>query len=227
MLDLHQFIARHQKHFVHVRKPVPIDYVGALTAQARDTILFHDIRENPGFRLIDNLFVNRQAQARILECQPNQVVPRLAEVLRTGHRKLRTVDGGPCQERVLLGKDVDLAALPIVRHTDLDSYPYTTSFAIQRFPDGGPFNAMFPRCGILGPRARGFIFDPSVTPILAASPDTAQTRFPSVVGKWGIDATKPVPYRTAERKNFERAWPKAWNQALLAYFVDRPTGIGF
>ena len=27
-----------------------------------------------------------------------------------------------------------------------------------------------------------------------------ETRFPSVVGKWGIDATKPVPYRAAERK---------------------------
>jgi len=39
--------------------------------------------------------------------------------------------------------------LPIPRHTDVDPYPYTTSFAIHRDPATGEYNQMFPRCGVL------------------------------------------------------------------------------
>src|SRR5213594_1706828 len=67
--------------------------------------------------------------------------------------------------------------------------------------------------------ARGFMFDPSAHPVLEASPNAAETRVPSVVGKWGIDATKPVPYRAAERKNYERAWPIAWGDVKLEDYL--------
>jgi UbiD family decarboxylase len=67
--------------------------------------------------------------------------------------------------------------------------------------------------------ARGFIFDPSAQPVLEASPDTVQSRYPCVVGKWGIDATKPVPYRVAQRKNYERAWPIGWNKVKLKDYL--------
>jgi UbiD family decarboxylase len=67
--------------------------------------------------------------------------------------------------------------------------------------------------------ARGFIFDPSAQPVEGAFPHTAETRFPSVVGKWGIDATKPVPYRAADRKNYERAWPISWGRVKLEDYL--------
>jgi 2,5-furandicarboxylate decarboxylase 1 len=461
MLDLHGFLEEHRREHVRVRKPVRMEDVGALTAQAGDTIVFEDLPEHPRFRLVDNLFLHRRAQARVLGCEPGRVVPRLAEVLRHGPRPLRIVDGGPCHDRVIAGDDVDLAALPVVRHTEIDPYPYTTSFAVHRDPETGLFNAMFPRCGVLGrremvtsfvtstanrilgrhreegtpmpqavaigvhpawelaacyshphdgwwelelfeaiagrpgevtrcrtvdllvpadasivieglvsttrtaqdgpspgptmlftpyaaqqpvfevtaitmrddpvyrnhqmtpftdhqemprlfheailyerlramgikvrdvhfppaggsmtviiqvephvdgqvtdallavlgspwpntkmaiavdpdidiyderdvlyamatrvdpsrhvitiPNARGFIFDPSAQPVLGAFPHTAETRFPSVVGKWGIDATKPVPYRAAERKAYERAWPASWGRVKLEDYLD-------
>jgi UbiD family decarboxylase len=69
--------------------------------------------------------------------------------------------------------------------------------------------------------ARIWPFDPSATPVIEAFPHTANTRLPSVVGKWGIDATKPVPYRAAERKNYERAWPIAWGDVRLEDYLDR------
>jgi 2,5-furandicarboxylate decarboxylase 1 len=460
MLDLHSFLAAHQGAHIQVRKPVQLDDVGALVAQAAETIVFHNLSHYPRFRLVDNLFVHRQAQARVLGCEPTQVVPRLAEVLRAGPRPLQEVEGGPCQEEVVTGDDIDLATLPVVRHTDRDPYPYTTSFAVHRDPETGQYNAMFPRCGVLGrntmvtsfvtptairilakhraagtrmpqavaigthpawelascyshpheswwelelfeaitgqvgqvtrcrtvdlvvpadasivlegyvsptqtaqdgpspgptmlftpyasqqpvfevtaitrrkdpvyrnhqmtpftdhqemPRlfheailyerlralgirvhdvhfpqgggslsviiqvephldgqvtdallavlgspwsntkmviavdpdiniydyrdvhyalatrvdpsrdvitignARGFIFDPSARPVLGALPDTAATRYPSVVGKWGIDATKPVPYRAAERKDYERAWPISWGKVRLEDYL--------
>jgi len=67
--------------------------------------------------------------------------------------------------------------------------------------------------------ARIWPFDPSATPVEGAFPHTAETRLPSVVGKWGIDATKPVPYRAEERKNFERAWPIAWGEIKLEDYL--------
>ena len=70
------------------------------------------------------------------------------------------------------------------------------------------------------PNARGFRFDPTARPILEASPDARESRFPSLVGKWGIDATKPVPYRESERKEFERAWPIDWKSIKLEDFLE-------
>jgi UbiD family decarboxylase len=461
MLDLQGFLHAHRRGLTHVRKPVRLDDVGALVAQATDTIVFENLKDHPGFRLVDNLFVSRRAQARILLCEENQVVPELARVLKHGPRRLEIVGEAPCHERVLIGDDVDLSLLPIVRHTELDPYPYTTSFAVHRDPETALYNAMYPRCGVLGrnemvtsfvtptanrilaghraagtrmpqavaigvhpawelaacyshphddwwelelfeaitgqpgrvtrcktvdlvvpadasiviegyvsptrtaqdgpspgptmlftpygsqqpvfevtaitlgsdpvyrhhqmtpftdhqemprifheailyerlralgikvrdvhfpqgggslsviiqvephidgqvtdallavlgspwpntkmaiavdpdiniydyrdvhyaiatrvdpsrhvitiPGARGFIFDPSAQPVLEAFPHTAQTRYPSVVGKWGIDATKPVPYRAAQRKDYERAWPLNWGKVKLDDYLD-------
>jgi UbiD family decarboxylase len=461
MLDLQGFLETHRRELIRIRRPVRLDDVGALIAQAAETVVFENLVDYPRFRLIDNLFVQRQAQARILGCEPDQVVPSLARVLKRGARPLVVADDGPCQERIFTGDDVDLAMLPVVRHTELDPYPYTTSFAVHRDPETRLFNAMYPRCGVLGrsemvasyvtstanrilaghraagtrmpqavaigvhpawelaacyshphddwwelelfeaitgtpgvvtrcktvdllvpadasiviegyvsptrtaqdgpspgptmlftpyasqqpvfevtaitlrndpiyrnhqmtpftdhqemPRifheailyerlramgikvrdvhfpqgggslsvivqvephidgqvtdallavlgspwpntkmviavdpdiniydyrdvhyalatrvdpsrhvitvgnARGFIFDPSAQPVIDAFPHTSETRFPSVVGKWGIDATKPVPYRAAERKNYERAWPVSWGRVKLDDYLE-------
>ena len=117
--------------------------------QADETILFENLCGYPDYRLVDQLFVNRQAQARVLGCEPSHVVQRLAEVLRLGPKPLREVGDARCQARVLMGTDIDLSLLPIVRHTDIDPYPYTTSFAVHRDPETGEYNQMFPRCGVL------------------------------------------------------------------------------
>jgi UbiD family decarboxylase len=69
--------------------------------------------------------------------------------------------------------------------------------------------------------ARIWPFDPSASPVIEAFPHTSNTRLPSMVGKWGIDATNPVPYRAAERKNYERAWPIAWGDVRLEDYLDR------
>ena len=55
-------------------------------------------------------------------------------------------------------------------------------------------------------------------PVLDAFPQTAQTRYPSIVGKWGIDATKPVPYRRTN--NYERTWPVSWGRVNLDDYLE-------
>jgi len=56
--------------------------------------------------------------------------------------------------------------------------------------------------------------------VAGAFPHTEQTRNPAVVGRWGIDATKPVPYRAAERKPYERAWPIGWGEIKLEDYLS-------
>src|SRR5579864_311583 len=118
--DLDSFLGEHQDGILRIRKPVPLAHVGALTAQSDRTILFENLENYPNYRLVDLLFVNRQAQARVLGCDPEKVVPTLAEVVRKGPRPLHAVSDAPCHELVFTGDDVDLGMLPIVRHTDLD-----------------------------------------------------------------------------------------------------------
>ena len=76
------------------------------------------------------------------------------------------------------------------QHLRLPGYPVCTVHS------RGPGKHVF----IVG-NARAVPFDPSGQVISGAFPTTEENRFPSVVGKWGIDATKPVPYRAAETKN--------------------------
>lgn len=147
--DLHSFLEAYQDEHIHIKKAVQLDSIGALVGQATDTIVFDNIVGYPNFRLVDQLFSNRKAQARVLGCDPKEVVKRLAEVVRNGPKPLKMVDGGPCQELVFTEDDVDLGQLPVPRHTATDAYPYTTSFAIQRDPETGVLNQMFPRCGVL------------------------------------------------------------------------------
>ncbi|MDO8545451.1 MAG: UbiD family decarboxylase [Opitutaceae bacterium] len=149
MLSLADFLAEHRAAHVVVTKPVELRHVGALTAQARETIVFDRINQYPGFRLVDQLFVNRAAQARVLGCAAGAVVPALQEVLRRGPRPLVTLPEAPCQEVVWKDEEADLRRLPIVTHTDIDPYPYTTSFAVHRDPETKQFNQMYPRCGVL------------------------------------------------------------------------------
>ena len=146
MLDLQQFLRTYEKEHLHIRKPVKLDQVGALVGQADDTIVFDHIQEYPGWHLVDQLFVNRKAQARVLGCHPDEVVPCLAEVLRRGPQPLKEVNGGPCQEKVYLENEIDLSTLPIVRHTEMDPYPYTTGFVVHQDPETGQFNQMYAEC---------------------------------------------------------------------------------
>src|SRR5262249_23571982 len=113
--------------------------------------------------------------------EADRVVPELARVLRQGPRRLQVVDDALCHDRVLTGDDVDLPRLPVVRHTELDPYPYTTSFAVHRDPETSLYNAMYPRCGVLGPREMVTSFvTPTANRILAAH-RAAGTRMPQAV----------------------------------------------
>jgi 2,5-furandicarboxylate decarboxylase 1 len=181
MTDLAAFLDQHAEHLVHVHKQVELDQIGALTAQANAPIVFEDIALFPGWRLVDQLFIDRAAQGRVLGCGPAEVVPRLVDVLSHGPRPLRMVGDAACQAHVIGKDDVDLAALPIIRHTAHDPYPYTTSFAIHRDPETGAFNQMNPRAGVLGPNHMVTSFVTSTANGILAKHRAANTPMPQAI----------------------------------------------
>jgi 2,5-furandicarboxylate decarboxylase 1 len=199
--DLASFLQEHRDHQVHIHKQVALDQVGALTAQADAPIVFEDIAGYGGWRLVDQLFVDRAAQSRVLGCAPGEVVARLAQVLEHGPRPLRTLDDAPCQAHVIEKDDVDLGSLPVVRHTPIDPYPYTTSFAIHRDPDTGALNQMNPRAGVMGPNKMVTSFVTSTANGILAKHRAANTPMPQaiVIGAhpaWELAGVYSHPHKT-------------------------------
>ena len=147
-VSLSSYLERNRDHVLWIDKTVPLSAVGALTAQAKKTVVFNRV-QGQTMPIVDLLFHDRAAQARVLGCESTDVLPALNRVLRAGPKPLRVVEQAPCKERVYLGDDIDLGMLPVVTHTDRDPYPYTTSFVVHRDPVTRTYNSMFPRCGVL------------------------------------------------------------------------------
>jgi 3-polyprenyl-4-hydroxybenzoate decarboxylase len=93
MPDLKQFLEEHKNEHVRVSKPVKLEHIGALTAEANDSIVFENIEGFAGYTVVDQLFSNRKAQARVLGCEPKDVVRVLAEILQRGPKPLKEVEG--------------------------------------------------------------------------------------------------------------------------------------
>jgi 2,5-furandicarboxylate decarboxylase 1 len=178
--DLRSFLELHREHFLWIEKPVPLSAVGALTGKAGRPIVFSNVEEH-SIPIVDLLFVDRAAQARVLGCEPGEVLRTLDLALKHGPRPFSTVDDAPCKEVKLLGDEVDLGLLPIVTHTDRDPYPYTTAFVTHLNPVTGGFNSMFPRCGVLSRNEMVASFvTPTAWQILAAH-KAAGTKMPQSI----------------------------------------------
>lgn len=178
--DLQSFLAQHRDHFLWIEKPVPLSAIGALTGRACRPIVFGNV-DGHDMPIVDGLFVDRAAQARVLGCEPSEVLQTLDRALKDGPRPLQIVDDGPCKEVKVSGGDVDLTSLPIVTHTELDPYPYTTSFVTHADPSTGLYNAMFPRCGTLGPREMVTSFVTPTALRILAEHQAAGTKMPQSI----------------------------------------------
>jgi UbiD family decarboxylase len=86
------------------------------------------------------------------------------EYARREERRLapETIDraGAPVAQVVLTGDAVDLRALPIVRHHDMDAGPYIDMTSVMRDPDSGSYNVAFLRNMYKGPRKLGLHMSP-------------------------------------------------------------------
>lgn len=139
--SLREYLDTNSDAVIRITKPVAIDDIGALSAQAETPILFENIIGKPGFRLCDMLVKNRRMQARALGVAPEKFLQTLAYRLRLPPRPLKHVASGPVKEVIRLGKDADWRLLPIPRHKDKDQFPYITAMNIVKDPETGFYNS--------------------------------------------------------------------------------------
>ena len=124
-----------------VSKPVPQKLVGALSAKSERPILFENVVEFPGFRVLDIMLKHRDLQARALGVSEDDYLKTLAYRLRQPPRGFKTIEDGPVREVILTGDDVDLTKLPILKHAS-DVEPALGTMVFMRDPDTGFHNTM-------------------------------------------------------------------------------------
>ena len=147
------------------REVDPLTNVGALCDQAEWPVVFEKLAGFPGWRLVDRLVSRRELQARILGCEPPQVVQTLARAMqRIGTGSVTVVSSGPVQEIVQTGAAADLTALPIAIHSEADAGRYIGGgICMTRDPESRVRNLAFLRHQLKGPRRTGFLVVPRHT----------------------------------------------------------------
>lgn len=143
--DLRGFLAGIDDLLLRVPRPVDIDVVCALIAQAGRPILFEAIEGFPGWSLCDLLFRDRAVQARVLGTTPDRVLATLSERLALPPRPPKRIARGATGDRVLAGGDIDLRRLPGFQHGARDPGRCLIAMTVCRPPDDGAANFAFTR----------------------------------------------------------------------------------
>lgn len=127
----------HRQELVHVKKPVDTNLEMAAVINALDErpVLFENVKQYKGFKVIAGVCSRREIVARALGCRVNELLKKLAHAIKNPIEP-DVVSNAPCQELII--KDVDLNALPILYHLQGDGGRYTTaSIGIIKDPETG------------------------------------------------------------------------------------------
>jgi UbiD family decarboxylase len=150
----------HPEEVLVINEPVPVDYF--LTALVLEMEKRHRyevvVAENPAgadMPMVANIFASRRRlaalagtdeaglSARWLEAESRRIPPVV-------------VPDGPVREVVVTGPEVDIEALPIMRHFQSDAGRYITSgILVARDPDTGVCNLSYHRMQVKGPARMG------------------------------------------------------------------------
>ncbi len=150
--DVRQFMEALRKtgDIVHIKQEVDWDLeIGAIGRRACETespaILFENIRDYPGHRIFAGMLGTFRRVAIALDLAPDAPIPDIyAEYARRIEKpiKPKVVENAPCQENVVLEKDVDLYELPTpyLHEGDGGRYIATWAFEVTKDPDSGIHN---------------------------------------------------------------------------------------
>jgi 2,5-furandicarboxylate decarboxylase 1 len=150
--DLRGWLETNEEVVTIITKPVSVKHIGAIAAQSEGPVVFENVIEKPGFRVVDILVKHRNLQARALGVAEEDYLPTLAYRLRQPPRGVVDVKTGPIKEVILLGDDIDVRKLPICFHSDQDPDPMMTCMNWVKDPITGHYNVMNAMTTITGPR---------------------------------------------------------------------------
>ncbi len=145
-MDIQAFLdaAEKQGWLATIDRPVTPELELAAVAYALDgrPALFTDIIGHPGWRVLTGLASARRHFALSLDCEPDQLLFRLADAFAQPQPAPR-VESAPCQD--VVHTPGNLNDLPILKHLPEDAGRYVTSgVLITRDPDTG-LNASYHR----------------------------------------------------------------------------------
>ena len=131
-------------------------------AELGKSCLFDNLKGHPGWRAVGQIIADRKKWGVALGVAESEVVATLTERIA---RPLPTVDvaraEAPCQEVVLLGKEIDLTKFPAMWTSEKDPGRYIASgMCIIKDPETGIRNMSFHRAQILGPDRTAFLICP-------------------------------------------------------------------
>ena len=124
------------RELVKIGKEVSVEYqmAGIIAALGEKPILFEKVKES-SIPVVAGLVSSKELVARALNIKKEQLLQRTSSAIENPLHPI-VVANGECQE--VVDKDVDLTALPIMRHTKKDGGKYITSaIAIIKDPDLG------------------------------------------------------------------------------------------
>ena len=151
------YLAAHPDDVLVVDEPVPAEegvtgLVYELAARGRREMLLCRDVGGLGVPVVSNVFASRERIARMLGVGPAEL--HEAYLRRSSARlRPRPVADGPVLSAVETGEEVDLGALPMLRHFASDRAPYITSgIIIAEDPDTGTGNMSYHRSMVHSPR---------------------------------------------------------------------------
>ncbi|MEM2974222.1 MAG: UbiD family decarboxylase, partial [Candidatus Micrarchaeia archaeon] len=116
-----------EKKITIIKKPVSknLDVAGIMAKMQDKPIIFENIKENSGWRIVANLFSTRDLIAKYFGIQRHSLVSFLMKAINSP-KKPDLINGqAPCQE--IVEESVDLDKLPILFHAPKDGGNYVSS----------------------------------------------------------------------------------------------------
>jgi len=159
--DLRTFIAeleaRSPDDIARVAQPISPRYeITALLTQLEKRkqfpLLFCEKVRGGNAPIVINAQASRRLMAAALECKPEELAVKFSE---RQSRPIAPVEvaGGPVQEVVKLGEEVDLTTVPLLTHYDVNAAPYITAgIVVAVDPDTGVRNTSYNRLMMAGTR---------------------------------------------------------------------------
>ena len=133
-----------------------------------EAVLFEkvkDLRGRPSpFRILMNTFGTLRKIGVALDLPTGKrigIIERMLERQTKAFKPLRIPKNqAPVKEKVMKGDGLDLRALPIVRHVDMDGGPYLTPIIVSKDPGGSRYNVSWNRMMYLDSKHLGIYMSP-------------------------------------------------------------------
>jgi 2,5-furandicarboxylate decarboxylase 1 len=138
-----------------VREVDPAFEITAITvkleqeAKRRPILLFEKVKGTP-FPVLTNLHAGRERLAAAIRARSSEMQRAYLRAMENPIAP-KVVSSGPVKERIVAGNNVDLYALPQIRHHQEDAGAYiTAAISFARDPDGESWNCAYNRLMIKG-----------------------------------------------------------------------------